>query len=191
MSAWMVSKTHIDLLITAALAWELIVPEQADETGRMLWRECHTSVAYRYDSTDDGELPGPWGLDRERPGPPGLTLADIEGYTFQALEGPIDPEAVLIAARSLDYQSCEHPGWEASAAYRLCVELQTAAESLFGPYRARWGAASDQALKHGEHGAWSADSREVFLYARRLRDTARAQDAEGVRAAHRARFGDA
>ena len=54
MSAWIVSKDHIDLLVTAALAWEQAVPEQADHIGQMLWRENLESITYCYPDDPDG-----------------------------------------------------------------------------------------------------------------------------------------
>lgn len=163
MSAWIVSKTHIDLLITAALAWELIVQEGADEAGRMLWSECQKSVAFCYPGDKDGEWPGP--LD--------LTLADIQAYTFEAIEGRVDPDIVHFAARSLDYQSCEHPGWQTSRAYLLCNHVIEAAEAMVDRYRQRWGEAPENELAYGPEGAWSADSRTILLHAEKLREDGR------------------
>lgn len=39
MSAWIVTRDHLDLLLTAALAWHLTPAERADKTGRLLWKE--------------------------------------------------------------------------------------------------------------------------------------------------------
>ncbi len=39
MSAWIVSRDHLDLLLTAAQAWGITNAEHADDTGRMLWNE--------------------------------------------------------------------------------------------------------------------------------------------------------
>lgn len=112
MSAWIVSKRHIDLLVSAAIAHKLIDREDADETGRMLWRECLTSVAYRYPNDADGE----------RPGPVAFRDADVDAYTWEpyAVE---DPYLVLKQAHCYDYQSCEHPGYADSSASNLMDAL--------------------------------------------------------------------
>jgi hypothetical protein len=114
MSAFIVSREDLDLLLTAAVAWGLTTPEQADETGRMLWKENLTSVAHRYPADHDGG----------RPGPVDFRDSDVDTYRFQCHPGQIDPEAVADAADSLAYQSCEHPSWAASAAYRWVTYLR-------------------------------------------------------------------
>lgn len=169
MSAWIVSKNHIDVLITAALAWELVVQEQADEKGRMLWEECRISVAYLYPDEKEGEWPGPWNLDESRPGPKGLTRADIQAYAFTPIEGMVDPEVVHYAARSLRYQSCEHPGWATSEAFQLSHQLIEAGWSMIGDHRRRHGDAPRSGF-----GASEADSPRIFLAAMELRNKGRA-----------------
>ena len=114
MSAWIVSRDHIDLLLTAALAWQITAPGEADQTGRMLWKENLTSVAHRYPHDRDGARPGPTDF-RDR---------HVDTYRFQPYPGPVDPEVVAAAAASLAYQSCEHPGWTSSTAYRWTTHLR-------------------------------------------------------------------
>lgn len=155
MSAWIVGKEHIDLLVTAALAWELVVAEKAEETGRMLWLECQRSVAYRYPNDKDGQWPGPIGL----------TVAEIEGYTFEAIEGIVDPAVLKVAAASYAYQSCEHPDWEDSAAYKLALELRSAAEAMMEGHNARHGSLSDHDVAFGDCGGWDVDRRDILALA--------------------------
>jgi hypothetical protein len=111
MSAWIVSKTHIDYIVTAAVHAELITTTP-DEAGRMLWRECLRSVASRYPADRDGE----------RPGPADFRDGDVDTYTWQ--ETPVLTGGAL--AKTLGcyrYQSCEHEGWETSEAARLIEKL--------------------------------------------------------------------
>jgi len=100
MSAYVVDKDLIDKLIAGALRAELFMPADATANGQMLWRENVTSVAYRYNlaTRDATEL-----AQYER---------EVEAYTFE----PCAPTAQEIdsAIDCLDYQSCEHDGWEAS-----------------------------------------------------------------------------
>ena len=113
MSAWIVSHDHLDLLLTAAVAWEITPPGEADETGRMLWKENLASGAYRYPRDRDGDRPGPIDF-RDR---------HVDTYRFQPYPGPVDPEVVATAAASLACQSREHPGWTYSTACRWTTRL--------------------------------------------------------------------
>ena len=108
MSAWIVSREHIDVLVTALHPAE---KHQADELGRMLWGECLRSVAHRYPCDQDGV----------RPGPCDFRDSDVDTYTFTPREVP--PSWVLSAAQCYAYQSCEHPQWEASRARQIIAEL--------------------------------------------------------------------
>ena len=81
MSAWIVSRKHIDYIVAAAIQAELI-SMSPDETGRMLWRECLASVAYRY--------PGDTG-NGDRPGPVDFKDSDVDTYTWT--ETPCLPAA--------------------------------------------------------------------------------------------------
>lgn len=112
MSTWIVSKLHIDYMVTAAIAAELVAGKDADATGRMLWRECLASVAYSYPNDRDGDRPGPTGF-RDR---------DVERYQWQ--ETPVLTGGALAkTVGCYDYQSCEHPTYEQSDAFKLVKEL--------------------------------------------------------------------
>jgi hypothetical protein len=131
MSAWIVSNDHLDLLLTAALAWDLINPAAADDTGRTLWRENLASVAYRYPADRDGERPGPADF-RDR---------DVDTYRFQRYPGRVDPEVVVAAASSLAYQSCERPpGMPAPRATGspACTSRPPCASPPTSPSTGRW-----------------------------------------------------
>ncbi len=153
MSAWIVSKTHIDLLVTAGLqfadtyplSWASDHPEDdsarwgsmvrltsdtADRIGRMLWAENLASVAYRYDYDEDGE----------RPGPEGFVDADVDRYEFQEVPGTLDPVVVLSSIACYEYQSAQHEAWPRSQALRFCKALQSASISKLPGYaEAPWG----------------------------------------------------
>ena len=102
-------------LTRSAVVWSEIgrtaTTETASEVGRMLWLENHASVAYRYPG--GGELPGPY---------PMPILSDYEWRRTRLLPATV----VLKAIGCLEYQSCEHPGWEASEAFRFCDGLRRA-----------------------------------------------------------------
>lgn len=116
MSAWIVSKTHIDYIVTALIAAEL-TPYSPDETGRMLWRECLASVAYRYPDDADGD----------RPGPADFRDSDVDTYTWAETDA-LTGGALAKTLGCYDYQSCEHPQWKESESYALVSKLYGSVE---------------------------------------------------------------
>jgi hypothetical protein len=111
MSAWIVSKKHIDYMVTAVIQAELS-DKSPDELGRMLWRECLLSVACRYPNDEDGD----------RPGPVGFRDSDVLTYTWQ--ETPVlTGGALRTTLACYRYQSCEHPGWKESESCALVEKL--------------------------------------------------------------------
>jgi len=143
MSAWIVSRDHLDLLISAGIAWNLTTADHADEIGRTLWRENLASVAYRYPDDRDGTRPAPADF-RDR---------DVDSYRFRPYPGRIDPEVVTAAAASLDYQSCEHPDWPDSTACRWVHELHAAATVRIPAYLAEYGPI-DPSRQGGRERGW-------------------------------------
>jgi hypothetical protein len=106
MSAWIVSRAHIDALVLAGVQWGTIAdptPEKLTELGRMLWAENLTSVAYRYpNDTGNGD----------RPGPINFRDNDVKTYTAPTAELLLLSAAGIVnAIDCYDYQSCEHPQW--------------------------------------------------------------------------------
>jgi len=103
-SAFVVSKATIDVIVAAMVRLGLIEFDQADQTGQMLWNENYASVNYRY--SDDSAAPP---------------------YVFPPMSIPKaheDPALVLKQVHCLNYQSCEHKEWESSRAKALLVELE-------------------------------------------------------------------
>jgi hypothetical protein len=113
MSAFIVSKRDIDYMVTAAVAAEIISPEYADQTGRMFWRENLKSLAYRYPDDRDGNRPGPIGF-RDRM---------VETYTWTEMAVVPTGETLDEILGSYDYQTCEHPDYPQSEAYRLVQRM--------------------------------------------------------------------
>src|SRR5581483_9476890 len=159
MSAWLVSKRHVDVLVSAALQFPQhgsklrfrirdvptkpsdyakgepwgptaiktfnermteVTRTNASDVGQMLWTENHKSLRHRYTDADES-----W---------------PAEQYDFAEIHGRLDPVVVLKAIDCYEYQSCEHPEWEESAAYSLCDALRRVAIARLPGYEsAPWG----------------------------------------------------
>lgn len=142
MSAFVVGKRHIDTIVTAAtqgpmetnggiargVTWygvndpdthETLRHDDADRIGLELWSENVRSVAYRYpQDTGNGDRPGP------------IDLTDDDVRTYTATVVPRLPAlAIIKAIHCLEYQSCEHPGWQESWSRRF---LENMKDSLVG-----------------------------------------------------------
>ena len=99
MSAWLVSKRHIDLMVSAGIAFREIKPGEATDIGAMLWDENARSVDYCY----EGRYPED-------------VAHEPYAFTPYAVE---DPDVIFKQFRCYGYQACEHPEWEESESYRL------------------------------------------------------------------------
>ena len=103
MSAWLVSKAHIDCLVQSMFVTGVIEMDQKDEIGKELWLENHRSLNDRYGDPIPAHLP----------------------YEFEGIEAPLDPAIVLRLTRCYDYQSCEgEERYAASLASDLIGKLQ-------------------------------------------------------------------
>lgn len=118
MSAFIVGREHIWAIVES---WAGVVAtygrsrpdwDVLAETGQMLWDECKRSVKYRYSERDDGLLPGPIGCDFKY----GTHEIDMDKPNYTVPQ-------ILKACHCLEYQSCEHPGWEDSNAKKFLDEL--------------------------------------------------------------------
>jgi hypothetical protein len=110
MSAWLVSKEHIDVLVTAALAFKLIEESGATIVGEDLWQENVKSLEYRYPNGHD-ETPEPYHFS-PRPTEDLFYIAKQASY--------------------YDYQACEHPSYPGSASARHIVAIQNAIQKATG-----------------------------------------------------------
>ncbi len=143
MSAFIVDLNHINYLINAALEtgegyrtfryyhdgqWHDVEEASATDCGQMLLDENIRSVGHRYDSEDSvpEQLPG--------------SLDEVYAHDWNHYDG-YQPGQVFKSIRCLNYQSCEHPSWEDSAAYAFLQALITATiDRVPGFESAEWGA---------------------------------------------------
>jgi len=135
MSAWIVSKSHIDALVllgvrlpyptASPLRWSRsydtwdsdttcqLNTETQDQVGKMLVECCVASVSYRYEDSDlECGLPGPIDTYYKR------------AYAWDPVT--VCPSAVegLKLISCYEYQSCEHPEWMASEGRSFCHALR-------------------------------------------------------------------
>jgi hypothetical protein len=120
MSAFIVSKKTIDYIVSAYVKFADVFTVGSDfdpdKIGQMLWDENHKSVNYRY-----GEK------------------SKAPKYKFSKI-ADVDPVVAIKQVHCLDYQSCEHDGWEKSQAFKFGHRLiSILASSLPGYEAAPWG----------------------------------------------------
>ena len=118
MSAFMCSDTHLSIITEAYAAWALLEPYASDRHAADVWRclaeENAKSVAFRY---------------REAPAPVSASGMNRDVRLPSAI-------AVVKLCQSLEYQSCEHDGWETSEARRIVRAVLSAAISRVDGYDA-------------------------------------------------------
>lgn len=102
MSAWIVSKGHVDALVQQMIVDGLITLDQADATGKMLWDENHYGVNVRY----RGHEPTP-------------------DYKFEGVEARLDDIVILAQIHCLNYQCAEWQGYENQPGMQLIKRLRT------------------------------------------------------------------
>ena len=145
MSAYIVSKAHIDAIVTFAVggtrrvgtvkrigqdAGQCAYVSSSDYTpsqiGAALWAENHASVNYRYKDIT--------------PVPAYVFRPTCHGSTCTKSTRLLTPLDIIKLCQSLKYQSCEHPGWEASFANDFLNRvISSAIGALPGYDNAFWG----------------------------------------------------
>ncbi len=139
MSAHIVSKAHIDALVLIAAegpqdraaqyagdGWStphyrmddgstLDARHNPELIGSLLWQENILSVSARYPTDSFDTLPGPCEL----------SMTDVLAFDYQRAEARrLTTVEALKAIDGYCYQSCEHPGWKASAVYGFVQQLR-------------------------------------------------------------------
>ena len=126
MSAYVVSPVTIDFLVESALnlnrdfanlryAGELVTGDNAQKVARALMAQNIASVGYRYPDCSLDDLPG-------------IIPTPVPGaHRFELRRVPFNPLSVLSAINNFEYQSCECPSWDTSAALRFCQDMRDSA----------------------------------------------------------------
>lgn len=160
MSSWMVERAHIDAMVTAMVAYELILPAQADATGKELWQECLESqkANYPHHPEEHAEL-----------------QIEVDSYSFEPIPGTIDPTVIERACACYEYQSCEHGGWDSSRACAWTEGLRAVALSKMEHFNLRYGPMDPKPQIDDHAYLWGINTRDVFeaaaAYRRKLRQS--------------------
>lgn len=151
MSAYVVDKVHIDILVAAGIkgpsgravnpgnAWRTVswYDIDGDDLASEPWSTLYAH-SRQLDYTTADEVGAMLWIENmasvayryddadDMPGSIGLTAADGLAYTWT--DPRYKPTAVeaLNALAGYEYQSCEHPGWNKSEAKRFCENLRHA-----------------------------------------------------------------
>lgn len=131
MSAYLVSKQNIDVLVSGLILHDVWIPTtnklakemDPDVLGRVLWAENVASLIYRYrDDMSDYMF--------------------VPEYKFSGVPN-LTPGMIAKIMHCYEYQSCEHPTWEQSDAYKIITALaHELLKSLPGYNEAPWGMAA-------------------------------------------------
>ena len=167
MPVWVVSKAHIDALVSAALeldlSWydepepEIYGPDKwrnladarrASEVGIMLWAENVASVQFCYPATAEH--------DAGYPGPDGFSQVEVAAYRFERTEH-LSPVVVLKALDCYEYVSSEYPGWRSCEARSFCTSLRDALVHRLPGYREAPWDLEEQDVRPGAHGALNSE----------------------------------
>lgn len=122
MSAWIVSKRHIDAL--AYWLDRMALAHDKQKIGEMLWSENHKSIRARYGDYDrDGKFV-------KRPKYHYMDPKPVPTPSYYDDFDPQNLDQILTLVRCYIYQSCEHYGWEKSRAKRLMDRLSLQLEMV-------------------------------------------------------------
>jgi hypothetical protein len=111
MSAWIVSKNHIDHLVAGAVRLGIVHPQDVTVVGRMLTNANKKSIRARYGYDDEG-------------------AARVKTYWYQRPYALLSDVSLLKQAACYDYQSCEYDGYENGPAHKFIVKLERTLEAL-------------------------------------------------------------
>ncbi len=124
MSAWIVDKAHINLMINAGLSprdplqwfhngdWHKLEHGNTDQVGQMLLDECIRSVSTRYEDSPVTDLPGR------------ADAAYLVPFKHKLAYGPPAAAIVFKQIHCYEYQSCETDDWEQTEAHAFCRDLE-------------------------------------------------------------------
>lgn len=111
MSAWIVSKNHIDHLVAGAIRLGVITEHNATTVGRMLTNANKKSIRARYGYDDEG-------------------AARVKTYWYQRPYVLLSDVSLYKQLACYDYQSCEYDGYENGPAHKFVRKVESVLESM-------------------------------------------------------------
>lgn len=110
MSAWIVSKHHIDVIVDGAIRLGLIGLGDATKTGRMLTNANKRSIQARYGRED-------------------RQAATVKTYFYTTPREQIPDVVLSKQVHCYDYQTCEIWEYEKTTAYKFAQRMERALEA--------------------------------------------------------------
>lgn len=114
MSAFVVSKAHVDALVQSLIVNDLATFETADDLGKNIWQENVDAFNDYYSNRYSDECP------------------DVDSYKFTGIEAPLHPALVVRQVCCYRYQCCTLDGFEGRAANQLLEQLATKLSGVSG-----------------------------------------------------------
>ena len=116
MSCFIVSKKHIDSMVSKTDRATTREQKTLNKLGQILWDENRKSVSHRYSEQ-----------------------TDFDTYKYESPEKELTPIEVIKLCHCYNYQSCEHPKWEGSKAQNLSQNIEDNCIYLIEGYdNAKW-----------------------------------------------------
>jgi hypothetical protein len=144
MSAWIVSKTHIDVLVRGLIeaggyyhrgVWQDVNADNASDVGRMLWRENFKSINHRY---SEHKSTPPYTY--ETPDAYISTSRQWGNTKYLEDQSHVDRGVLAKQVHCYNYQTCEHETYYKSRAFSVVLYLcYEAASHVQGYEEAKWG----------------------------------------------------
>lgn len=132
------SESYVDGLLGPANDNDYVPAfDRACRVAVLFAQENLASICYRYPNDSEGDRPGPCGISTDLDYVLLCSQAARRHLTF-AVE--LDPAQILKSCDCFEYQACEHPAWQDSAASKILDQIRKKAVSRMPTYEAAaWG----------------------------------------------------
>lgn len=111
MSAWIVSKHHVDVIVDGAIRLGIIEQAESVKVGRMLTNANKRSIQARY-------------------GEDAADAANVQTYWYTTPRETVSDVVLLVQVKCYNYQTCEIWEYEKTTAYRFVQKMERALAML-------------------------------------------------------------